>query len=267
MAVNRASLDAAMPHRLAAAHRIVEDAAQMALAAFNSRTGLALRSKAPQDFVSEVDELVERLIRQRIEIAFPGEPIVGEEYGGGFDATDADGGWILDPIDGTANFLRGVPLWGVSLGHVRAEQAGVGVVAMPALGLLVGAQRGAGLFVDGRPARREAAFGEVRVASLGDATDDLDEVCRYQRLLRGAGWVVEAWRSTSVAMSFAALGRLDGHVQPRVKPWDMAAGLALCAEAGLEVVHGPLDRTDNHVAVGTPAFMRALREGSLLAAA
>ena len=243
-----------MPERLTLAHAIVQDAAAMALAAFNSRGGIGARAKQPQDFVSEVDERVESSIRERLALDFPGEAVFGEEFGGQL----GDSNWIIDPIDGTANFLRGVPLWAVSLGFVQAGQPFAGVVAMPALGLVVGAQAGAGLFVGGQSAQRDAAFDSVRIASVGDAVDDIEAVAATSAALRRAGWVVQAYRSTATAMAFAALGRLDGHVQPRVKAWDMAAGAVLCTEAGLQVRHGSLLQPDTFVAAGTPALQQAL---------
>lgn len=243
----------ATPSRLALAQRIVDEVAPLALAAFQSRGTLAARAKKPQDFVSDIDEQVERLLRERLTLAFPGEAVVGEEYGGDFSATN----WVIDPIDGTANFLRGIPLWSISLGFVQDGRPEAGVVAMPALGLSVGAQRGAGLFCNGAPVRRDETFGEVRVMSLGDSNDDFDIVAHTSARLRRAGWVVEAYRSTATALAFAALGRLDGHVQHLVKVWDMAAGLVLCAEAGLEVRHAPLAEADNHVFAGTAALLSA----------
>lgn len=242
-----------MPARLAIAQRIVDEAAVLALASFRSRSALAVRSKQPQDFVSEVDEQVERLIRTRLAAAFPGEAVLGEEFGGVLSGAD----WIIDPIDGTSNFLRGIPLWAISLGFVKDGRAEAGVIAMPALGWTVGAEAGAGLFLNGRPVQRDESFSAVSIMSLGDATNDIETVAAMAMKLRRAGWVVESYRTTATAMAFAALGHLDGHLQETVKIWDMAAGLALCAEAGLLVRHGPLDQADNAVFSATPALMAA----------
>ncbi len=252
-----------MPARLAVAQAIVEEAAQLALQAQADRAALGLRAKQPQDFVSAADEAVERMVRQRLAHAFPGEPVFGEEYGQGHDSPDAARlprtSWVVDPIDGTANFLRGVPLWAVSLGFVRDGQPHAGVVAMPALGLVVAAERGAGLFVNGRPAVRDTVFDAVRIVSLGDARNDIAPSVAALVALRQAGWVVQAYRSTATAMAFAAIGRLDGHVQHSVKAWDMAGGLALCAEAGLVVCHGDLSQPESFVAVGTSDVLQILR--------
>ena len=241
--------------RLPALERIATAAAQLALQACQAPDGFSARAKQAQDFVSEIDERVEQLIREQLALAFPGEAVFGEEQGGEL----AECCWIIDPIDGTTNFLRGVPLWAVSIGYVAQGQPEAGVVALPALGLMVAAQRGHGLHVNGEPCQRQARFGEVKLASLGDSHPQAEDVMRAYRQMREAGWVVEIYRSTATAMALAAIGRLDGHVQPQVKTWDMAGALPLCLEAGLTVRHGPLlTAGDSHVAVGTADLMASL---------
>ncbi|MGJ3699745.1 inositol monophosphatase family protein [Variovorax sp. AFSI2.2] len=249
-----------MPPRLALAHGIVESAAATALHSFTHRRDVSMRTKQPQDFVSAVDETVERYIREQLSRTHPGEPVYGEEFGDGERASGAlaESTWVVDPIDGTTNFLRGIPLWGVSLGFISEGRATMGVIAMPALGLIVGAQRGAGLFVNGLPATRETAFDAVRVVSVGDAHSDIDRAAATTIALRRAGWVVESYRSTATAMAFAAIGYLDGHMQHSVKIWDMAGGLALCEEAGLLARHAPLSDCDGFVMVGTPEVMEVI---------
>jgi myo-inositol-1(or 4)-monophosphatase len=240
---------------------IMDDAAHLALQAFGARTTLSMRAKQAQDFVSATDEAVERLLRERLAQAFPKEPVLGEEFGlgAGPDAQPVSSTtWIVDPIDGTANFLRGIPLWSISLGWVQDGFPQAGVVAIPALGLTVAAERGIGLIVNGRPALRETAFEEVQIVSVGDARDDIEEAAAMVVGLRRAGWVVEAYRSTATAMAFAAMGRLDGHVQRSVKVWDMAGGLALCSAAGLTLRHGCLSEYESFVVVGTAQVHEAV---------
>jgi myo-inositol-1(or 4)-monophosphatase len=246
-------MTAGMPDGLARAHRIVTDAAACALAAFRDRDGLHMRTKGPQDFVSAADEQVEQLIRARLALEFFGDAVIGEEGGG---RPSANATWFIDPIDGTSNFLRGLPLWGVSLGLVRDGKPSIGVIAFPALDLIVGAESGHGLFVNGQAAQPERPFGEVHLASIGDADLDLEAALNTTRCLRAAGWVVESYRCTTLGLAFSALGRLDGHLQHRVQAWDIAAGLVLCAEAGLEVHHGPLDEKPTWVRAGLPAIHR-----------
>jgi myo-inositol-1(or 4)-monophosphatase len=237
-------------------HSIAAEAADLAVRALDDSSALGLRAKQPQDFVSRVDEAVEELVRGRLQAALPGAAVFGEEQGGTLSAD----GWVIDPIDGTANYLRGLPFWAISVGCFEQGQAQAGIVAMPLLGLTVAAQQGRGLWVNGRSQARQTVFPEVRVASVGDATDDGAEVQHCHARLRQAGWVVQAHRSTATSMALAAIGRLDGHVQPRVKVWDMAGALSPCLEAGLVVQHGPLTQVDNRVLVGTPGFAAALAD-------
>ncbi len=162
-----------MNQRLDRAAGIIEEAMGLALRFFEARGSIATRTKGFQDFVSEADTAVERLVRDRLAAAFPGETVLGEEMGGIAD----DAYWIIDPIDGTANFLRGSPLWGISLGFVRNGVPEIGVVAMPVFQEIYSAAEGTGLLLNGKPLARDVPFKEVQVMSLGDsASADAAEV-------------------------------------------------------------------------------------------
>ncbi|KQR71541.1 inositol monophosphatase family protein [Rhizobium sp. Leaf341] len=239
--------------RLDKATVIVEEAMHQALAFFSARDAIATREKGFQDFVSEADTSIETLIRTRLDTAFPGERIVGEELGG-------DGGetyWIIDPIDGTSNFLRGSPLWGISLGHVTKGRPDLGVVALPVFGEVYSAADGTGLKRNGAALARVAPMGDVRVVSLGDsARDDIAEIGALHTGLRQAGWVVEALHTTSVSLVFAARGIFDGHLQKMTTMWDIAGGAVLAREAGLDVRIGRRSDIDvPWIAAGTPQLL------------
>jgi myo-inositol-1(or 4)-monophosphatase len=179
----------AMNTRLKRAVLVIEEAMELALGFFEARSTIATRTKGFQDFVSEADTSVERLVRDRLGAAFPGETVLGEEMGGVAD----DAYWIIDPIDGTANFLRGSPLWGISLGFVRNGRPEIGIVAVPVLGEIYSAADGTGLRVNGKPRPRDVPFEDVQVMSLGDsAAADAEEVAALNVGLRHAGWVVES---------------------------------------------------------------------------
>lgn len=194
-----------MSERLESAVAIIEEAMGLALRFFEARDAIATRTKGFQDFVSEADTTVEKLVRDRLAAAFPGETVLGEEMGGVAD----DAYWIIDPIDGTANFLRGSPLWGISLGFVRNGRPELGVVAMPIFKDIYAAADGTGLMLNGKPLARHVPFEDVQVMSLGDsAAADAEEVAALSVGLRHAGWVVESIRSTSIGLAFAARGIL-----------------------------------------------------------
>ncbi|MBT9369913.1 inositol monophosphatase family protein [Rhizobium sp. CSW-27] len=241
--------------RLARATAIIEEAMGLALRFFEARDTIATRAKGFQDFVSEADTAVERLVRERLATAFPGETVLGEEMGGVAD----EGYWIIDPIDGTANFLRGSPLWGISLGFVRQGRPDLGIVAIPVFGDVYAAADGTGLLVNGKPFSRHVPFEAVQVMSLGDsAAADAGEVAALNVGLRHAGWVVESIRSTSIGLAFAARGIFDGHLQKLTTMWDIAGGVVLAREAGLDVRIGTRgDSGIPWVAAATPALMAA----------
>ncbi|MGV2068293.1 inositol monophosphatase family protein [Agrobacterium sp. 22-226-1] len=247
-----------MSERLDRAVAIIEEAMGLALRFFEARDAIATRTKGFQDFVSEADVTVERFVRDRLAEAFPGEMVLGEEMGGVAD----DAYWIIDPIDGTANFLRGSPLWGISLGFVRSGRPELGVVAMPVFGDIYAAADGTGLMLNGKPLVRHVPFEAVQVMSLGDsAAADAEEVAALNVGLRHAGWVVESIRSTSIGLAFAARGIFDGHLQKLTTMWDIAGGTVLAREAGLDVRIGNRPGSGiPWVAAGTPALM-AVTEG------
>lgn len=244
-----------MSERLDRAVAIIEEAMGLALRFFEARDAIATRTKGFQDFVSEADTTVERLVRDRLAAAFPGETVLGEEMGGVAD----DAYWIIDPIDGTANFLRGSPLWGISLGFVRSGRPELGVVAIPVFKDIYAAADGTGLMLNGKPLARQVPFEAVQVMSLGDsAAADAEEVAALNVGLRHAGWVVESIRSTSIGLAFAARGIFDGYLQKLTTMWDIAGGVVLAREAGLDVRIGTRPGSGiPWVAAATPALMTA----------
>ncbi|XBS70178.1 inositol monophosphatase family protein [Acerihabitans sp. KWT182] len=244
--------------RLAVAGEIVAEAAELALWHYSRRAELRPDSKRSQDFVSEADRAVERLVRERLRRHFPDDNIIGEELGG---ELGQDANWVIDPIDGTANFLRGSPLWGVSLGLLQGSRPVLGVVALPVLKEQLAAEIGQGIFSQGRPFARDNRFDEVRMVSLGDSADDrLADAAAFYQGLRRAEWSVECYRCTTVGMIFAAKGQVDGHLQRRTTLWDIAGGLAICAEAGLDVTHAFHNGDIRHmsVAAGTASLLKAV---------
>lgn len=244
--------------RLERAVLVIEEAMALALQFFETRSTIATRTKGFQDFVSEADTSVEKLVRDRLATAFPGETVLGEEMGGVAD----DAYWIIDPIDGTANFLRGSPLWGISLGFVRNGRPEIGIVAIPVLGQIYSAADGTGLRLNGKPLPRDVPFEDVQVMSLGDsAAVDAEEVAALNVGLRHAGWVVESIRSTSIGLAFAARGIFDGHLQMVTTMWDIAGGAVLAREAGLDVRIGVRAGSNiPWIAAGTAELLTAAAE-------
>jgi myo-inositol-1(or 4)-monophosphatase len=142
--VIHADLDA----QLAAAVPIVREAGQLALRYFRERDSLAIEHKGHQDLVSIADRSVEDLLRERLATAFPGDAVLGEEGGGSDDAART---WVLDPIDGTFNFLKGIPCWGVVAALVIDGELAIGLTYDPVHDEMFTARRGGGAQRNGTP--------------------------------------------------------------------------------------------------------------------
>jgi len=226
--------------RLDWAIRTARDAGELLLASF--RTDVAAHGK-DRGIVTELDRRAERLIAGSLSEASPGDGLVAEE-GTGRDATSGYR-WVVDPLDGTTNYVAGLPMFAVSLGCL-AESGGatvLGVVHAPVFGETFTAVRGLGL--------RGGAAGPVRPArpgldDLGAAVFIVNKAYHPAALLWAvAGGLmasVRAFRTfgcVSLDLALVAAGRADGLVLLPADPWDVAAGLLLVEEAGL--VAGGLD--------------------------
>ena len=157
----------ALQRRLDAAQAICAEAAALALRLQPPPGAPQATEKGAQDWLTEADGAVERLIRDRLRAAFPADGFLGEEEGG--DAGSGALRWVADPIDGTSNFARGRPRWCVSLGLLGEGRALAGVLAAPCLGEVYAAREGGGATLNGRPIRVSGAteMGRAMVRSAG----------------------------------------------------------------------------------------------------
>src|SRR3712207_2735619 len=196
------------------------------------RTGAARPEfKEDETPVTVADREAERLIRERIRGRYPGHEIVGEEYG-------AEGGsgsrrWIVDPIDGTKAFVRGVPLYGVLIGLEVEGVCEVGAAYFPALDEMVCAATGEGCFVNGRRASVSSARTLERgILSFTDAAS-FEEHGREEafRRLRAAAGGSRGW-SDAYGHALVATGRTELMLDPVVNPWDCAPFPPILREAG-----------------------------------
>jgi histidinol-phosphatase len=209
--------------------RIARGAGEITLKYF--RREFETRLKGKDNFVTQADLEAEKFLRAEIGAAFPGDAIVGEEWG------ETEGGtgrrWIIDPIDGTYSFVHGVPFYGVLLGLEIEGEPTVGVINIPALGELVYAARGLGCFSNGAPARVS------ETAALEDAlllATDFGACARY-----GFGPAAEELQRRAAARRtwgdcygyvLVATGRADVMLDPVMNVWDCAALLPVVEEAG-----------------------------------
>ena len=194
------------------------------------QTGVAVQRKLDRSLVTIADRNAEELLRRLIASRFPDHSIVGEEFGD--DERAASHRWIIDPIDGTNTFVRGVPFYGVLIALEVEREPVVGVTYFPALDEMVAAAQGLGCYWNGRRAQVSGvtALGDACVAytdtrgvreRLGDDWSALQDATALQR-----GW------GDCYGHCLVATGRADIMLDPRMNPWDCAALMPILHEAG-----------------------------------
>jgi myo-inositol-1(or 4)-monophosphatase len=215
--------------RLEAAAAMVRQAGAAALRHFRARERLTVEHKGPQDLVSIADRESEALIRARLASAFPDDAVLGEEQGG----VEAARLWVIDPIDGTANFLKGLPYWCVALAFVADGATRLAVTYDPVHDELFSARRGGGARRDGRPMRVAARPRETACVGFSHnfKTPPEPYVAAMRRLL-DAGLDHRRMGSAALTLAHVADGRLDAAIAFRTNAWDVLGGLLLVEEAG-----------------------------------
>jgi len=223
--------------RHAAAVRVARAAGERALGYFHRRAELAVETKGVADYVTLADRDVEQFIRGELGAAFPGDAFLGEETASSF-AGPVDRCWVVDPIDGTHNFLRGVPYWNVAIGYVAGGVTLVGAVCDPCAGEVYHARRGAGAFV--ARAAGEARLHAAETRSLAGSYvvlghHDRSFEHRYfdiRRRMMEANIAMRNFGSAALQLAHVASGRYDGFIEMELSAWDAVAGLLLVEEAG-----------------------------------
>ena len=188
-----------------------------------------LEAKSPIDFCTEADRAVERLVTERIRAHF-GDAIIGEEYGG----EPADHVWLVDPIDGTTEFIHGTKRWCVSLAYVEAGVIETGAIYAPADDRLFSARRGGGAFLNGRRLKvSRLRHDAVPVIEVG--WSDRRPMTRYAMVLErlvAQGFEFRRHGSGALALAEVAAGLNDGYIELHINAWDALAGILLVQEAG-----------------------------------
>ena len=222
---------------LALALKLADVADAITLARFRA-ADLVVETKPDLTPVSEADTAVERTLRERLASARPGDAIVGEEYGSS-QAGETGRRWIVDPIDGTKNYVRGIPVWATLLALEEGGQLTVGVVSAPALHRRWWAARGQGAFGSDGLAPEPRRLGVSGVRALEDAQlvmsgfDGWDEQARLEQLiaLSRACWRTRGFGDFWGYM-LVAEGVAEVYCEAVVSLWDLAAPLLIVEEAG-----------------------------------
>lgn len=186
--------------------------------------------KGAQDFVSEVDRATEQTIKSSLKHHFPTDEFLGEEEGGALGKST----WIVDPIDGTSNFVRGIPYWCLSAALVVKNQTLIGIIYDPMRDEMYSCHKGAGSTLN-NTSIAVATTRSPQDAVLGisfNFQNSKNEVGRVVGDLISNGTSFRMMGAGALSLAHCAAGHTDGFWEAFMKPWDAAAGLALIAEAG-----------------------------------
>jgi histidinol-phosphatase len=226
---------------LALAFRLADAADSVSLERFRA-LDLVVETKPDLTPVSDADRAVEARLREVLQRERPDDPILGEEYGGQ-DIDRSGRYWVLDPIDGTKNYVRGVPVWATLIALAVGTDVVVGVVSAPALGMRWWASRGGGAWT-GHALSAGRRLSVSAVGSLADASVSFSELTDPAWAATGtqAGFhalLDRSWRSRAYGDFWSHLlvaeGAVDVAIEPQLSTWDIAALVPVVTEAGGEI--------------------------------
>jgi len=233
---------------------------------FREVENLQVSMKGAGDFVSRADIAAEEILKEELLGARPTYGWLGEE-GGGQDGEDPTRRWIVDPLDGTTNFLHGLPHWAISVALEHKGQIVAGVVFDAAKDEMFFAEKGAGawmndtrLRVSGRSKMIESLFSTgLPFGGRADLPETLQDLARLLPACSG----VRRWGAAALDLAYVAAGRYDGFWERRLKAWDLAAGVILVREAGglVETLDGTGDLRDGgDVIAANPEIFKPFAE-------
>jgi myo-inositol-1(or 4)-monophosphatase len=238
--------------RLTFARDLSERAGKLGMEFFRKLDSLTIEAKGHQDLVSEADREVELFVRRELAKAYPDDGIVGEEHAPKAGTTGYD--WVIDPIDGTANFVRGIPAWCVAIACAKDGVTVTAAIHEPSTGETFYGEKGGGAWLNGKPIRT------TKSKSLGDGSLGIGFSSRRETKdvpvliadLLAKGGVFYRNASGALCLAYVAAGRLIGYIENNMNAWDCIAGLLLIEEAGGRIV--------------TPDPKTVLKEGTVIVA-
>ena len=227
---------------------------------------LQVSLKGPANFVSAADRRAEEILRTELLKARPGYGFLGEE-GGKHEGSDPANTWIVDPLDGTTNFLHGIPHFAISIALERAGTVIAGVIYNPANDELYTAERGKGAFLNdkrlrvaGRKRMQEAVIAcGLPHQGRGDLVLGRKEIAAVQETVAG----LRRFGAAALDLAFVAAGRFDGYWERDLSPWDMAAGIIMVRESGgfiTDIDGGEAMFAKGHIVAGNEPMHHQLLE-------
>jgi len=226
---------------------------------------LQVSLKGPANFVTAADRRAEEILRAELSKVRPGYGFLGEESGH-HDGTDKSNTWIVDPLDGTTNFLHGIPHFAISIALERSGTVIAGVIYNPANDELFVAERGKGAFLNDKRLRVAARklMAEAVIAcgmphrGRGDLALGRKEMAAVQESVAG----LRRFGAAALDLAFVAAGRFDGYWERDLSPWDMAAGVIMVREAGgfvTDLDGGEAMFAKGHIIAGNETMHRQLQ--------
>jgi myo-inositol-1(or 4)-monophosphatase len=212
------------------AEAVAREAGKLMRRRFEDRSSFSLSFKGHQDYLTEVDLEVERLAVSRLARLFPGDTFIGEE--GSRQASDSV--WVIDPIDGTANFARGIAHFCISIAYLKDGRPACGVIYDPMRDEMFSAAAGGGARLNGVELKVSSTT-DIRAATVEIGWNNRSGIKSFLALLdkvmaEGAGMIRSG--SGALGMAYAAAGRIDAYLETHINAWDVLAGLLLVREAG-----------------------------------
>ena len=212
-----------------------QKASRKLLRDFGELENLQVSQKGPADFVSSADKTAEATLRQELRKARPNFGFLLEESGE-IVGQDTSNRWVIDPLDGTTNFLHGIPHFAISICLERDGDPYAGVVYQPVHDEMFWAEKGQGAFLNGHRLRvsGRGKIDEGLFATgipLRGAPDHAEFMAQLQTVMVVSGGVRRAG-SAALDLAYVAAGRYDGYWENRLSPWDIGAGIVLVREAG-----------------------------------
>ena len=221
--------------RFQKAQDIAKEAGTFALNFFNNLSDLNVEDKGPQDFVTEADKAVELLIREAITKYFPEDGIVGEEHS--IKASSSSYTWVIDPIDGTTNFINAIPAWTVVIAIVKDGVTQIGITHDPVHNETFSAMLGAGAFLN-----KTQIFctpnTNLNRGTIGTGFSNRVSTKGIKKLINlifEEGGMYHRNASCALSLAYVASGRLLGYIEEHLNAWDCLAGQLLISEAGGQI--------------------------------
>ncbi|AEP29151.1 inositol-1-monophosphatase [Brumicola nitratireducens] len=243
--------------------RAARSAGNVIARGFENFDDLQIEQKGENDFVTKIDREAEQTIIYKIQQSYPDHTFVGEE--GGIVAGNDDYKWIIDPLDGTTNFIKGIPHFAVSIALQYKGRLDQAVVFDPIRGELFTASRGNGAQLNGHRIRASQAK-ELGSTILATAfpfknKDSLNEyMTSFNQIFSECG-DIRRGGSAALDMAYVAAGRFDGYWERGIKPWDIAAGELLVRESGglvTDFAGGNDPLLSGEIVAGSPRVVQAL---------